>query len=572
MNKKVLIVGGVAGGASAAARLRRLDENMDIIMFEKGMYISFANCGLPYYIGEAIKERKNLLVQTAEAMKARFNIDVRDLSEVIRIDRQRKVVEVKNIRDGSTYEENYDVLVLSPGAAPVRPPIPGIDSPNIYTLRDIPDTDSIKGFLHENKPQNAVVVGGGFIGLEMAENLHKAGLKVDIVEALDQVMAPLDYEMAAIVHNHVRSKGCGLHLKDGVKAFEPEGNRTVVVLQSGRRISADMVILSIGVKPNNKLAKEAGLEVGITGGIKVNEYLQTSDPYIYALGDVIEVTDYISGSPALIPLAGPANKQGRIVANNIAGRREVYKGTQGTAIAKVFDMAAASTGVNEKTLKKLGKKLGEDYLTTITHSISHADYYPGGGTMAIKLVYTLQGRVLGAQIAGYNGVDKRIDDIAIAVRHRMTVHDLQEFELAYAPPFSSAKDPVNMAGYVGSNVLNGDVKVAYWYEAMNADISETFILDVREPSEYQQGHIPNAVNIPLEQLRSRLKEIPGDKDIIVNCRVGQRSYIGARILMQNGFNNVRNLSGGYKTYSAVEEDMKNSYLEYNFHWQNNWQK
>jgi rhodanese-related sulfurtransferase len=381
-------------------------------------------------------------------------------------------------------------------------------------------------------------------------------LKVDIVEALDQVMAPLDYEMAAIVHNHIRGKGCGLHLKDGVKAFEPEGNRTAVVLQSGKRISADMVILSIGVKPNNTLAREAGLEIGVTGGIKVNEYLQTSDPNIYALGDAVEVTDYISGNPALIPLAGPANKQGRIVANNIAGRRETYKGTQGTAIAKVFDMAAASTGVNEKALKKLGKESGKDYITTITHSASHAGYYPGGSAMAIKLVYTPQGRVLGAQIAGYDGVDKRIDDIAIAVRHGMTVHDLQEFELAYAPPFSSAKDPVNMAGYVGSNVLNGDVKTAYWYEAMNADISRTFLLDVREPSEYQKGHIPNAVNIPLDQIRSRLKEIPRDKEIIVNCQVGLRSYIGARIMMQNGFDNVRNLSGGYKTYSAVEADMK----------------
>ncbi len=556
MNKKVLIVGGVAGGASAAARLRRIDEKAEIIMFEKGSYISFANCGLPYYIGGAIKERKNLLVQTAEAMKARFNIDVRELSEVIKIDRQRKAVGVRSIKDGSIYEESYDVLVLSPGAFPVKPPIPGIDSPNIYTLRDIPDTDSIKTFLDEKKPQNAVVVGGGFIGLEMAENLHSAGLKVDIVEALDQVMAPLDYEMAAIVHNHIRGKGCGLHLKDGVKAFEPEGNRTAVVLQSGKRISADMVILSIGVKPNNTLAREAGLEIGATGGIKVNEYLQTSDPNIYALGDAVEVTDYISGNPALIPLAGPANKQGRIVANNIAGRRETYKGTQGTAIAKVFDMAAASTGVNEKALKKLGKESGKDYITTITHSASHAGYYPGGSAMAIKLVYTPQGRVLGAQIAGYDGVDKRIDDIAIAVRHRMTVHDLQEFELAYAPPFSSAKDPVNMAGYVGSNVLNGDVKTAYWYEAMNADISRTFLLDVREPSEYQKGHIPNAVNIPLDQIRSRLKEIPRDKEIIVNCQVGLRSYIGARIMMQNGFDNVRNLSGGYKTYSAVEADMK----------------
>ena len=556
MGKKVLIVGGVAGGASTAARLRRVDEKAEIIMFEKGQYISFANCGLPYYIGGTIRERENLLVQTAQAMKARFNIDVRELSEVTGIDRQRKIVEVKDIKGGRTYEESYDVLVLSPGAAPVKPPIPGIDSPNIYTLRDIPDTDSIKGFLDEKKPQSAVVVGGGFIGLEMAENLHAAGLKVDIVEALDQVMAPLDYSMAAIVHNHIRSKGCGLHLKDGVKAFEPESDKTTVVLQSGKRIPADMIILSIGVRPNNALAKEAGLEIGVTGGIKVNEYLQTSDTDIYALGDAIEVTDYVSGNPALIPLAGPANKQGRIVANNIAGRKETYKGTQGTAIAKVFDIASASTGINEKMLKKLGKELGKDYITTTTHSASHAGYYPGGSAMAIKTIYTPEGRVLGAQIVGFDGVDKRIDYIAIAVRHRMTVHDLQELELAYAPPFSSAKDPVNMAGYVGSNVLNGDVKVAYWNEAMNADMSKTFLLDAREPSEYEEGHIPNAVNIPLGQIRSRLNEIPKDKEIIVNCQVGLRSYIGVRMLVQNGFDKVRNLSGGYKTYRAVEDDMK----------------
>lgn len=558
MSKKVLIVGGVAGGASAAARLRRMDEKAEIVIFEKGQYISFANCGLPYYIGGAIKERKNLLVQTAQAMKARFNIDVRELSEVTRIDRQRKVVEVHDLKEGRIYEESYDALVLSPGAAPVRPPISGIDSSNIYTLRDIPDTDSIKGFLDEKKPHSAVIVGGGFIGLEMAENLHAAGLKVDIVEALDQVMAPLDYEMAAIVHNHIRSKGCGLHLKDGVKAFEAEGSKTAVVLQSGKRIPADIIILSIGVKPNNKLAKEAGLEIGITGGIKVNEYLRTSDPDIYALGDAIEVTDYVSGNPVLIPLAGPANKQGRIAANNIAGRKETYKGTQGTAIAKVFDIAAASTGINEKALKKLGKEPGTDYLTTITHSASHAGYYPGGSAMAIKTIYTPEGRVLGAQIVGFDGVDKRIDYIAIAVRHRMTVHDLQEFELAYAPPFSSAKDPVNMAGYAGSNILNGDVKAAYWNEAMNADMDTAFLLDVREPSEYEQGHIPNAVNIPLGKLRGRLNEIPKDKEVIVNCQVGLRSYIGVRILMQNGFENVRNLSGGYKTYKAVEDNMKSN--------------
>lgn len=554
MGKKILIVGGVAGGASTAARLRRIDEGAQIILFEKGQYISFANCGLPYYIGGAIKERRNLLVQTAQAMKARFNIDVRELSEVVSIDRKGKSVEVKDLKSGGSYTESYDILVLSPGANPIKPPISGIEGPGIYTLRDIPDTDAIKEFADSRKPQSAVVVGGGFIGLEMAENLHQRGIKVDIVEAAEQVMAPLDYEMAAIIHNHIRSKGCGLHLGDGVAAFERDGGRTAVVTQSGKRLTADMVILSIGVKPNVQLAREAGLEIGVTGGIKVNERLQTSDPDIYAIGDAIEVTDFMSGNPVVIPLAGPANKQGRIAANNIAGREDSYKGTQGTAIAKVFDLTAASTGMNEKTLKKLGR----EYLTTITHSASHAAYYPGGSMMAVKLVYAKDGTLLGAQIMGADGVDKRIDVLATAIRHRLSVYDLQELELAYAPPFSSAKDPVNMAGYVGSNVINGDLHVAYWTDAMHADLDRVFLLDVREPKEYEQGHIPGAVNIPLNQLRDRLHEIPEDREIIVNCQVGLRSYIGVRILMQNGKSDVRNLSGGYRTYKAVEEDMKNN--------------
>jgi NADPH-dependent 2,4-dienoyl-CoA reductase/sulfur reductase-like enzyme/rhodanese-related sulfurtransferase len=551
MGKKVLIIGGVAGGASAAARLRRIDEEAEIVMFEKGQYISFANCGLPYYIGGAIKERKNLLVQTAEAMRARFKIDVRDLSEVIGIDKENKTITVKDLRTGNSYEENYDNLVLSPGAIPVKPPIPGIENPGIFTIRDIPDTDAIKEHVDKNL-QSAVVVGGGFIGLEMAENLHAKGIKVTIVEAADQVMTPVDYEMAAILHNHIRSKGCELLLSDGVKSFERENDRNVVVLQSGKRIAADIVILSIGVKPNNLLAKEAGLELGVTGGIKVNQYLQTSDASIYAVGDAIEVTDFVSGNPVFLPLAGPANKQGRIVANNIAGRKEEYKGTQGTAIAKVFDMVVASTGNNEKSIKKQGK----EYLTTITHSASHAGYYPGANQMAVKCIYTKSGQLMGAQIVGVQGVDKRIDVLAVAVRHKMSMFDLTELELSYAPPFSSAKDPVNMAGYAATNVLNGDITTASWEEAMKADMSKTFLLDVREPYEYEAGHIPNAVNIPLNQLRSRLSELPKDKEIIVNCQVGLRSYIGVRILLQNGFSDVRNLIGGYKTYSQVESDMK----------------
>lgn len=551
MSKKVLVIGGVAGGASTAARLRRLDEQAEIIMFEKGQYISFANCGLPYYIGGAIKERKNLLVQTAAAMRARFKIDVRDLSEVIKIDKENKMVTVKDLRTGSLYEESYDNLVLSPGAVPIKPPIPGIDHPGIFTIRDIPDTDAIKEMVDKNI-QRAVIVGGGFIGLEMAENLRALGLEVTIVEAGNQVMNPVDYEMAAILHNHIRSKGCELLLSDGVKFFEREHDRNVVVLQSGKRITADMIILAIGVKPNNMLAKDSGLELGITGGIKVNEYLQTSDESIYAIGDAIEVVDFATGNPVIIPLAGPANKQGRIAANNIAGRKEAYKGTQGTAIAKVFDMVVAATGSNEKIIKKLGM----EYYTTITHSASHAGYYPGSTQMAIKCIYTKEGQLLGAQIVGLQGVDKRIDVLAVAVRHKMSMSDLTELELSYAPPFSSAKDPVNMAGYAATNILNGDISTATLEDAMHADMSKTFLLDVREPFEYEAGHIPNAVNIPLNELRSRLGELPKDQEIIMNCQVGLRSYIGARILLQNGFRNVRNLSGGYKTYSQVENDIK----------------
>lgn len=551
MGKKVLIIGGVAGGASTAARLRRIDEQAEIIMFEKGQYISFANCGLPYYIGGAITERKNLLVQTAAAMKARFNIDVRDLSEVRAIDRENKKVTVQNLRTDSSYEESYDVLVLSPGAVAIKPPIPGIENPGIFTIRDIPDTDAIKDFVDKN-PKSAVVVGGGFIGLEMAENLHKKGIQVTIIEAADQVMTPVDYEMAAILHNHIRSKGVQLILSDGVKSFEREGEQNTVVLQSGKKIPADIVILSIGVKPNNGLAKEAGLEIGPTGGIKVNSQLQTSDENIYALGDAIEVVDYVQGNPIVIPLAGPANKQGRIVADNIAGKKETYKGTQGTAIAKVFDMVVAATGSNEKTMKRLDKEC----ITTITHSASHATYYPGANQMTLKTVYTNEGKLLGAQIVGMDGVDKRIDVLAVAVRHHLSMEELTELELAYAPPFSSAKDPVNMAGYAASNILSGDITPAYYDEARNADPENTFLLDVREPFEYEAGHIPNAVNIPLNQLRSRLSELPKHKDIIVNCQVGLRSYIGVRILLQNGFERVRNLSGGYKTYSQVAMDLE----------------
>lgn len=474
-------------------------------------------------------------------------------SEVTRIFPDKKQVEVRE-KDGHTYIETYDYLILSPGASPVRPPIPGIEAENIFTVRTIPDVDRIKDFIEKAKPKRAVVVGGGFIGLEMAENLHARGIKTTIVEMLDQVLAPLDFEMAAIVHGHIRAAGVDLVLKDGVKAFINENNLTKEVeLQSGRRIPADLVVLAIGVKPEVKLAKEAGLEIGERGGIRVNEKLQTSDPYIFAIGDAIEVKDFVTGQYTLIPLAGPANKQGRIVADIIAGRDAKYEGTQGTAIVKIFDCVAASTGANEKTLKRLGIP----HAVSFTHPGSHAGYYPGSTAMSIKLIFDPEtGKVLGAQIVGKEGVDKRIDVIASAIRRGDTVFDLQELELAYAPPFSSAKDPVNMAGYVAGNIITGDMPVIQWHEIENLDRQNTVILDVRTKAEYELGHIEGSVNIPVDELRTRLSEIPRDKEIVVYCQVGLRAYIATRILMQNGYK-VKNLSGGWKTYKTAMAEKKN---------------
>ena len=550
MSRKILIVGGVAGGASTAARLRRNDEDAEIILFERGEYISFANCGLPYYIGGTIEQRDSLLVQTPEAMGTRFNMDIRVQNEVISIDRENKKVIVKDLKENKEYEESYDKLVLSPGSTPLVPPIPGIDGDNIFTLWTIPDTDQIKSYINEKKPKSAVVVGGGFIGIEMAENLHDLGIDVTIVEMQNQVMAPVDFEIAQEIHKHIRSKNVDLILEDGVSTFEDAAGQKKVTLQSGKTISADMVMLSIGVRPNNELAKDADLELNERGGFVVNEYLQTNDEDIYALGDAIEVIDYVDGSKTMIPLAGPANKQGRIVANNVCGAKEKYKGTQGTSIAKVFDLTVASTGHNEKTLQKKGLNYKKDYHYSITHSNSNAGYYPGAIPMTIKALFDNDGKVLGAQIVGYNGVDKRIDVLATALRADMTVYDLKELELAYAPPFSSAKDPVNMIGFVGENILENKVNVFSTSEFDKIDDSYT-ILDIREEEELNLGYIPDSVHIPLDALRERKNELDINQKIVVYCAIGVRGYIAARILMQNGFKEVYNLNGGFNTYSAV---------------------
>ncbi|HZJ83527.1 MAG TPA: FAD-dependent oxidoreductase, partial [Clostridia bacterium] len=548
--QKVIIVGGVAGGATAAARLRRLDEDMEIILIERGEHISYANCGLPYYIGGIIKNKEDLLVQTPEGMGRRFNLDIRVNNEVLKIDVDEKKVEVLDKIKGEKYFESFDKLILSPGAEPLRPPIPGIDGANIYTLRNVPDTFKIAQHIDNKDCNNAVVVGGGFIGLEMAENLHHRGIKVTLVEMADQVMPPLDFDMAAIVHKHIKDSNIELLLGNGVEAFQHEGEKVIVQLSSGEKLETDMVMLCIGVKPEAKLALDAGLDIGETGGIKVNEYLQTSHPDIYAVGDAIEVVDFISGNPTLIPLAGPANKQGRIAANNICGIEETYKGTQGTSIVKLFDLTVGVTGSNEKSLKKCNI----EYMSAYTHSICHAGYYPGSTPMSIKLLFSpKEGKVLGAQIVGYQGVDKRIDVLATAIRAGMTVEDLYELELAYAPPYSSAKDPVNMIGYVASNILSGHQSVMTWNDIDDLDRDSSLILDVRTKEEYKTGTIPGSVNIPLDNLRDNIVKIQEykDKEISVFCRSGERSYIAVRILMQLGFNKVKNLTGGYLTWDMV---------------------
>lgn len=546
MNKKIIIVGGVAGGATTAARLRRLDETSTIVLFEKGEHISFANCGLPYYIGETIKDRSKLLVQTVESMSKKFNLDIRNLSEVIKINREEKTVTVKNVLTNEIYEEHFDTLVLSPGAKPVIPPIAGInEATTIFTLRNIPDTDRIKSFIDEHNPLQAVVIGGGFIGLEMAENLVDRGLSVTLIEMANQVMAPLDYEMASIVHQHLLEKGVHLILEDGVKSFEEKGKR--LILSSSKEIKTDLTILSIGVKPESQLALDADLEVGERGGIIVNQYLQTNDPDIYALGDAIEVIDYINGKPTMIPLAGPANRQGRIVANNIYGKKESYKGTLGTGIAKVFDLSVATTGNNEKNLKRLGI----DYQVVHIHPSSHAGYYPGGHPIALKLLFDKSnGKILGAQAVGKKGVDKRMDVIATAIKGDLTVFDLTELELSYAPPFSSAKDPVNLAGYVASNIIEDGIETVQWNEIDEIIANGELLVDVREPQERENGYIKGSINIPLGDIRNRLAELPNSKPIYVSCQVGLRGYLATRILTNLGYKAI-NLDGGWKTYSSV---------------------
>lgn len=553
MAKKVLIVGGVAGGASTAARLRRLDEQAEIIMFERGDYISFANCGLPYYIGETIEERDALLVQTPESMGARFRMDIRVRNEVMSINRVDKTILVKNHEDGKTYEESYDFLVLSPGSTPLKPPIPGIGTSQIFSLWNIPDTDRIKTFVDENKPKQVAVIGGGFIGLEMAENLYERGCAVSVVEMADQVMQPIDFEMASIVHKHMIQKRVDLRLGDGVKTFEymKDKNKTLIHLQSGASIEVDMVILSIGIRPNSQLAKEAGLAVNNKGGIVVDEYLKTSDPHIYALGDAVEIIDFNDKTKTMVPLAGPANKQGRIVADNISGDAQKYKGTQGTSIAKVFALAVASTGQNEKSLIKKNKVYGKDYNAVVIHSKSHAGYYPGAMPITLKLLYTPDGKVLGAQAVGQDGVDKRIDVIASTIRYGGTIYDLKELELAYAPPFGSAKDPVNMLGFVAENALTDKTRPIHWKQVEAIGKDERILLDVRENIEYELGHIQGAYHIPLNTLRDRLGELDKNKNIVVYCAVGLRGYVGERILRQSGFEKVYNLSGGYTTYACA---------------------
>ena len=551
--RKTVIIGGVAGGASCAARLRRLDADREIVILERGAYISYANCGLPYHVGDVIKNRSVLLLMTPERMWERFRIDVRVQNEVTKIDRVKKTVTVRKTETGETYEQPYDDLVIATGSSPLRPRIPGIDTPRIKTLWTVPDMDEIRAMVQSGTLRTAAVIGGGFIGLEMAENLHHAGLQVSLIEALDQVMAPVDFEMAQMLHENIRSHGVKLHLSDGVDSFKEQGEQVVVTLKSGTEVTADLVILSIGVRPNSALARDAGLKLNERGGIVVDEHMRTNDPSVYAVGDVIEVEDFVFKGRTMVPLAGPANKQGRIVADMLAGRDSTYKGTQGSSVAKVFDLTVASTGANEKTLKKRGMEKGADYESLIITQNSHAGYYPGAAPMTLKLLFAPDsGRIFGAQIVGREGVDKRIDTIGVTMRLGGTASDLKDLELAYAPPYSSAKDPVNMAGYVAENIRTGLVRIAP-YDAPMTD-PEATLLDVREEAEVMAYAVPNAINIPLGKLRERMNELDPEKRIIVLCGIGVRAYTAARILDQNGFKNTEVYPGGVRLYQANYPD------------------
>ena len=545
---KYIIIGGVAGGATAAARIRRLSEDAEIVLFEKGAYISYANCGLPYYIGGVIAEREKLLVQTPESFGQRFNIDVRVNSEVTAINREDKSVTVK-APDGSTYTESYDRLLLSPGASPVVPPLPGIDSEGIYTLRNVADTDVIKARVASGGVKRAVIVGGGFIGLEMAENFSHAGAEVAVVEMAPQVMGPVDFSMAQIVHQHLVEKGVRLYLDTAVASFARKGDEVEISFADGRKLMANMVILSIGVRPNTSLADAAGIELGPMRGIKVDEHLRTSDRNIYAVGDAIEFVHPVTGLTWLDYLAGPANRQARIVADNmVLGDTEVYEGAIGTSIAKVFDMTVAATGLAAKRLKHDGI----DYLTATIHPSSHAGYYPDALPMTIKIVFSpADGKLLGAQIVGYDGVDKRIDVMAQIIKSGGTVADMTRIEQAYAPPYSSAKDPVALAGYVAQNILSGRMKPIYWRELRDSAPDSRLLIDVRTPMENAAGALPGAINIPLDSMRERIGEIPADREIVLYCGVGLRGYLASNILRNSGFANVRNLIGGIKTFRTA---------------------
>lgn len=540
---KTIIIGGVAGGASAAARLRRLDETAEIIMLERGEYVSFANCGLPYYIGGVITDQNSLTLQTPESFRAKFNIDVRVSSEALKIDPEEQTVTVKDLKSGKIYTESYNNLILSPGAEPIIPNIDGINSDFVFTLRNIPDTLKIKEYIKNAIPKSAVVIGGGYIGVEMAENLKKAGLEVSIVELADHLIAPLDFDMAADVHRYIKSKGIRLYLNNGVKAIEDQ----TVILQNGK-INADMVILSVGVRPETAFAQECGIKTNCQGSIIVDRNMKTNIPHIYAVGDAVEATDFIAKSPAFIPLAGPANKQGRIAADNIAGILSEYNGTQGSAVLKLFDMTVATTGLNEKS----AKLAGIDYDKTYIYSGSHASYYPGANNMSIKALWDKKTlKIIGAQIVGFDGVDKRMDVLATAIRFGAKIIDLTELELCYAPPFGSAKDPVNMLGFVAENIISGKIKQFFWNDIENLPRDGSVILlDVRTATEVQRGKIDGFINIPLDSLREHILEIPKDKPVYIHCHSGLRSYIACRILMGNGYE-CFNLAGGWRLYESV---------------------